>query len=80
VEDLFLRKNLVFRDVDLLESLIVTGSISEIGDGIDPVFVVEVDDILNLESNSRREYFILPVIEDIQTHLFSILETNLFGL
>ena len=73
MEDLFFTEDLIFLNVNLFESFIVSRPISIVRDNIPPFFVICIDKVLDLEFDSRLKIRVLSVFKELVAYLFNVI-------
>ena len=69
-------QNLILRNIDLLESLIVENSVLRLRDNMPPLLVVCIDQVLNLKPNPGLERLILPMFKQIVANQISVIKVD----
>lgn len=78
VENLVFCQNLVLWDINLLEAFIIKVSALRLMDDMSPLLIVSIDQILNLEPNSRLQSLTLAVIKKTVANRICVLQVDNF--
>jgi len=78
-EDLLLRQNLILWNIYLFESFAIADSILGLSNNITPLLIVGVDNILDLESDSRCVHVVVPLSEELLADLVHVVKAYCFA-